>query len=492
MLSLLPADPSARAPVRAALRAHRPFVAALAVGTALRVVAMLGYRGVLWFPDSLSYLGIAVRPYPYQDRVQGYAMFLRALLPLHNLGAVAAVQHLLALTMAVACYLVLRGTFHLPSWAATLATVPLLLDGFQLQLEQLLMSDVLFTWYVLIGVVALLWRPRSLPVAGFAGLLFGLASVTRSVGLPLVVVVGVCLLIRGTGWRPVGVLVLCCLPPVLAYAGWFHAYWGRYGLTNGTGIYLYARTTTFVDCGRLDLTPREAKLCPTEPVGQRPAAPNYVWHVGALGRIGPVGAEFTPANDALARGFAVKAIVAQPGGYLRAGLDDLARTFTWRREPYPNRYDTVHYLFPDRRHLSYPGRTSDDSSVRMPASRQNAADLRRYAGSDTGRPTVVEPYAGFIRSYQRSIHLPGTLFGVILVAGLLAMLARLRALGGRALLPWAVAVTLIVLPPFTVTFDYRYVLPAVPLACLAAAIAIGDLRRHRPNAEGHAQDEPGG
>ena len=40
-------------------------------------------------------------------------------------------------------------------------------------------------------------------------------------------------------------------------------------------------------------------------------------------------------------------------------------------------------------------------------------------------------------------------------------------------MPWLISLALIVEPAATAEFDYRYVLPAVPFACLAAAMAFG-------------------
>jgi hypothetical protein len=105
---------------------------------------------------------------------------------------------------------------------------------------------------------------------------------------------------------------------------------------------------------------------------------------------------------------------------------------------------------------------------------------------------VVAPFADVIRGYQRYAWLPGTVYGLILLAGLGGMVLAWRRLGGEALLPWTISLALIVIPAATAEFDYRYVLVAVPFACLAAAMAFspgtagGDLvrrlgkRRQRP------------
>jgi hypothetical protein len=95
----------------------------------------------------------------------------------------------------------------------------------------------------------------------------------------------------------------------------------------------------------------------------------------------------------------------------------------------------------------------------------------------------VAPFANVIRGYQRYVWLPGTVYGLILLAGLGGMVLAWRRLGGEALLPWTISFALILIPAATAEFDYRYVLVAVPFACLAAAMAFspgtagGDLVR---------------
>ena len=51
-----------------------------------------------------------------------------------------ALQHLVGLAMAVALYLMMR-RHGVPRWLAAVATAPILLDAYQLQIEQTIMPD---------------------------------------------------------------------------------------------------------------------------------------------------------------------------------------------------------------------------------------------------------------------------------------------------------------------------------------------------------------
>src|SRR5260370_39354853 len=84
-----------------------------------------------------------------------------------------------------------------------------------------------------------------------------------------------------------------------------------------------------------------------------------------------------------------------------------------------------------------------------------------------------------MRGYQRFVYLRGPLLAIILLIGFAAIvrswlgggIRRLREWGGPALLPWLTAVGLLLTPVATAAFDLRYVVPAVPVACIAAALA---------------------
>jgi hypothetical protein len=73
---------------------------------------------------------------------------------------------------------------------ATAATLPVLLDGFVIEDEHMVMAEALFTFLIMLSMLLILWpRTRSRqvpwPVALLAGLLAGHAVDVRSEGLPV-------------------------------------------------------------------------------------------------------------------------------------------------------------------------------------------------------------------------------------------------------------------------------------------------------------------
>src|SRR5580693_10486690 len=88
---------------------HPQFSVALAVGAVLRLLAMLGYPGALWFAgDSYVYVGAALRLQPDLSKTTGYSLFLRALEPAHSFTLVTGMQHLMGLAVAVMVYALAR------------------------------------------------------------------------------------------------------------------------------------------------------------------------------------------------------------------------------------------------------------------------------------------------------------------------------------------------------------------------------------------------
>ncbi|MEU1730193.1 phospholipid carrier-dependent glycosyltransferase [Streptosporangium sp. NPDC020145] len=456
-------------PERAALEPLRQrwFLVVLGLGVVLRALAMLGYRPALWFPDSYTYVVTAMRPRPDLVRPAGYSMFLRLLEPLHSFALVAGVQHLLGLLTGVMVYLTAR-RLRAPAWAATLACVPVLLDAYQIELEHLLVSDTLFTTLVVAAVCLAVREPGSqrgrMAGACAIGLLVAAATLTRTVGLPLVALLGAWLLYRQRGRVAVAAVTLAAAAlPILGYGVWFHATTGRIGLVGANGAFLYAKTMTFADCAVMRPSAELAVLCDPRPPASRPPSQEYLW-----GQDSPLvrlpGITFTRETDALAGEFASLAIRSQPLDYLGSVLTELGRSFTLDRPVYPDQEIYDHYLFPA---------ATPEPPGRYPA--LVGASFARLYERGPIETEVVEPYAGWMRAYQGVAALPGAaLLVILLLPPVVAGVRRARSAGSVPVvwaLPWATAVTLLVMPAAVAEFDYRYVLPAVPLACLAAAFA---------------------
>jgi hypothetical protein len=111
-------------------------------------------------------------------------------------------------------------------------------------------------------------------------------------------------------------------------------------------------------------------------------------------------------------------------------------------------------------------------------------DVVSYGHASPSR--VVEPFASLIIFSQRILYTYGPLFGLIMVVGL-GGLVRIEGLRERrprlawsrragSMLPWVTGVVLLVFPIATADFDYRYLLPVLPFASLAAGLAFAPAR----------------
>jgi len=451
------------------LAAHWQFSVVLVVAVALRCVVMLGYRPILWYSDSYNYIADAVDHIPDVMRSSGYPLFLLALLPLHNLTLLAALQALMGVLIGVASYAVLRRR-GLPWWGATLPALPVLFDVFELQVEHMVMSDALFIFLITVAVAALCWFDQPpVTVSVIAGLMIGYAAIVRTVGEPLLAVVVVALLLRRVNWKRVGLLLVAGLVPIVGYMAWYHSYHGQYALDGASGTFLYSRVSSFSECAKMPNLPQDLKvLCDPRSPDQRPSSQEYLWSRSTpLVRISGSN-QFSKHADSIAGQFAKDAIEAQPVAYAEAVLTDLGHTFSWNR----TRSD-ITGSGPSFRFQAHVTPVTKNSTLWWVLYySQDRYGLERYAGPSLGQPTVVKPYSSFMIAYQKIFYLRGTLLGVILLIGAAGIIARWRRWGGLALLPWAVAAALVVLPPMTAGFSYRYVLAAVPLACLAAGLAV--------------------
>jgi hypothetical protein len=459
---------------------HWQFTVVLAAAILIRIIVILGYPPILWFNDSYTYVYDAVTHIPDVVRPNGYPFFIDLLLPLHSAYPLALLQAAMGVVMGVLIYALLRRR-GLPWWGATLAAIPVLFDSYELHVEHMVTADTLFIFLATVAIVILCWNDRpSVPAMAVAGLLIGYATLVRSVGQPLLVVVLVAMLVRRVGWRRLVTLLVAGVVPIAAYMIWFHGTYGRYGLTESSGTFLYSRVSSFAQCDKINPSADVRALCDPTPPYLRPVSGEYLWadnekwpdnkvttplfnlyhsHDNSL--------RFTPTVNRMAEKFAREAILAQPADYLRVVAHDTLHTFGWNREPDPNNYYG------------------------------NGPAFQFVSGKTLNAliPWWANPYPGdaaAMKTYQARQEFGGPgLLGLIVLIGAAGVLARWRRWGGIGLLPWLVGALMIVLPPMTAGFSYRYVLAAIPATCLAAGLAFArrpgdksvgalaaDLRRH--------------
>jgi hypothetical protein len=458
------------------LAEHWIFGVALVLGLALRVITMLGFPPAIWYGgDSVSYVNSGLRLFPGTSRESGYGLMLDLLRPFHSFAVVTGVQHVMGLVSAVLIYALLRHRYRLPAWGATLATLPVLLDVYVIQLEQEILADCTFTFLAVLALTLVLWWPDdqrpgwSMPAAA---VLLGVASAFWPVGLPLLILLLAYMLLRKFGWRRVVATALAGAVPLLAYMAWFDSRYKQFAFNDSDGIFLWSRTMSFAECSVIKPPADLRPLCPTGPPSSRQAAPDYIWENNSpIMLVGTGTAKFSKQRNALAEQFAIKAIEAQPLAYADTVLKGWLLTFTWNRPDVPSAVMASRYQFTQATNTWADSGTSEAAAL--------AKVQREYTDGHTADTREVQPFANFMIDYQTFGYLRGTIIGLLMLIGLGGIIRswrgggfrRLRGWGGPALFPWIAALCMEVVPPATADYSLRYVVPTIPAACLAAALA---------------------
>jgi hypothetical protein len=476
------------------------FSFALLAGFLVRLVAMIGYPGALWFSgDSFVYVGAALRPQPDLSKVTGYSLFLRLLLPFHSFTLVTLVQHLMGLAIAVMIYVLLRRVGVSRVWA-TVATLPQLLDGYIVEDEHMIMTETVFTFCLFLATLLVLWKPvTSWWVALIAGLLVGYAAIDRTEGLGAVVLFPVFLLIRSLcalgwrrlrGWLVAVAMAVGAVAPVAAYDVWFHHDTGTWSptMTRSGGFYVWGRVSSFANCAEIKAPADVLKYCPTEPLTDRTAPGSFVWSAPQVHQdMDSVGGPVSVKGNDLLTKFDIAAVESQPVDYLKDVVKGVGMSFGFPRVNYPGAGTVYYYDF----HLHYVTSTYNTLPPKNKSWIHGGtaySDWLSYGHQNPG--VVVKPVAILILGYERVFYTWGPLLALIMIMGLGGVLTiRRRREKSRwavrlswqrrvgSMFPWIVAVILLVEPIATADFDYRYLIPVIPFACLAAGLAFAPRRR---------------
>lgn len=451
---------------------HWLIILLLTAGAVVRALVMRAYPPAFWFmADSRLYIAVSgdVKPGgPGAANTIGYPFFLRLFRWTDSFAVVTAVQHLLGLGLGALLYVFLRRR-GLPGWLAALGVAPVLLDGRQITLEHYLLGEAVFTVLLTGAILLLLWRERpAWMLCASAGVLVTAAALTRSVGVGICGVLLVYLLVRRVGWKQVVAYGLVVATLLVGYMSWNEAETGKFGLSNAQGRYLYARTAIIADCAKLELTDEQRKLCPPEPLDQRPErADYYLW-------VSPILHPYGNDQDAFVGTFAKAVITQQFGDYLGSVLKDVSK-----------------YLVPGTQAMG-PPMTCLSNWWTMPADLRDtgapdsrckpllASGDRFLADPADPRLAPSSPSRELLSDYSRLVRVPAWVLGLSVLLAFAALVWRVRR--GRwldgldAALLVGVGLAMMVVAVATSMYEPRYGVPSITLMSAGAALAVHRLR----------------
>jgi hypothetical protein len=476
----------------AMLRRHWLMAVLLSAGVVLRVIVMIAYRPALLYTDSLKYLYNA---WPGSDPV-GYKIPLHLILLFGNLETIAAVQHALGLAMAVTIYIMLVRR-SMPRWLAACAAAPVLLDAYQLQIEQTVIPDVWFEALIVAGLAVLLWSPKlTLQTAAAGGLLLGSSATVREVGIILVLPALTYVLVTSEGWRrTVGIgaaLAAAFGVPVIAYCSISYIADGHFRLSHAGAPQAYGRAALAADCATLRIPSYERALCATyrqksllgnDGLDHLPASPLVTYRA-------PRGMN----KPSITSDFVYTVLYQQPLNVLNGVARDAVKLFALTRNTRPGdppisrwqfqgryptyglRLDASHY----RRFIAVNREGFIVVGLNNMGSTHGPYTYRTLSPALGSKETVDKPLAGFLRLYQLGGGFtPGPLYAVAALAGLLGSLAlfrrsmagRQRELAYACLLTFTTAAAVLLISDFF-EFSWRYQLPAVVSLVPAGVLGI--------------------
>ncbi len=462
------------------IRRHWLVTALLTVGLALRVMTALAYRPALLYIDSIKYLFGA---YPGNDP-PGYQLMLAPLVGTVSPAVMAGAQHVLGLGIAVTIYVLLlrRGA---PRWLAALATAPVLLDAYQLQIEQTIMPDVVFEALITAGLAALLWhrRPRVVLIA-VAGLALGASATVREIGEIFLLPGLLFLLLALPRWRTMckgaAIFAVAFALPILGASYRDAVALHHFGLAPYAGGTIYGRFAEAADCATLKLASYERPLCPT-PAQQR-MGPDWLDH----SHTSPVRTYVAPPGHSRSQavsGFDRRVLTQQPLRVLSLVGKDALKLFALQRIRFPGdapinrwQFQTSYPQYPP--YVAIHGKMIYFAQLSESTGQLEPLGTSRLIGG--GPPVVVHPLASFLRSYQLGGgYTPGPLFLIAVLAGAAgsAMLLRRRLDPARrdaalaCLLVFAAGVSVLLVSD-AFEFTWRYQLPALVTIIPAGALGL--------------------
>jgi Dolichyl-phosphate-mannose-protein mannosyltransferase len=409
----------------------------------------------------------ATDPLANPQHPPGYSLFIAALgLITHSVGAFVVLQHLLGIASALILFAGVRRLCGSP-WPGVIGAGVILLGADQVYLEDLIMSETLFTLFLVSAIYAAsraLERPRRWwPWPVMTAVLAVATGITRTSGLFLIPVLFLALLLARPRpwlprWRPLTALagVAFALLLVLATANSLDG--NRFGVSPSPGWHLYARVAPIADCKQFTPPKGTEVLCERTAPADRFGIDWYLYdpQSPALRYFGPLG-----TDDSKLDAFARQVILHQPIAYFESVLPDIEA-----------------YFFPDSYGAWKSGRGTDIDGQLSWGRAEDAGE--EQVSTQRGMETFFSPFSLTRRfrtitalyHYQRIVRVGAsllTLSTLLVFAGLFVGPRRNRI----AILVLGVSgLAIIVLPVFGSNYVGRYMVPPSGPIVAAAAIAL--------------------
>jgi hypothetical protein len=464
--------------VRALLPAHRALVALLIIAALVRILVATAYRPSLFYSDSWMYLDMAYGHHLADDRPAGYAAALALIgLPGRSLLAITTLQHLAGLATGALAYAVLR-RLTVDRRLALVAAGIILLDGYAITLEQMILAEAFFTFALMLSAFLVVGERSRRSIAA-SGLVLAGATLLRTAGAFAIPVWLAYVLVRHRDLRAFALASCALALPLLAYATVYKQEKGTFGLTAAQGWFLYGRVGEIADCSKFRPPDGTADLCQSA-TARKGRGPGYFLWSGnspANRRFGLPG-EHREADAPLGQ-YARATVKARPLAYARIVSRDFAKYFE-------------------------PGVGSggdSDAAISLPAHPRKDPPMineRVRAEYFPGYQPDLHAGAAGARRYQVVAHTPRALIALCVLATLAALIAaafRRKRYGldrwPEAFLLTGMGVAMLVGSVATSAFIVRYLVPTVPLIVCGGALALADLlaagsasrRRVLPSAE---------
>ncbi len=450
-------------------------LAIIAAGGCLRWAWMLAYRpAIVGYPDEISYMVLAKGGQLWAEPARdfGYPLFLREIGRLvEPLSGIILMQHVFGIATGVILFLLVRRT-GAPSWLGLLPAAIVMLNGTEVILEHMVLTEALF---ILLVSSALYCAARAGETdAGWswalaAGIMLGAASTVRVVGLPLLaVVIPWLLFVKARHLRARAVRTGAAMLGVAAVLGPYavaqHAATDHWGVTPRAGIWnLYARVAPFADCRKFTPPAGTEALCEQTPPEKRTLTVegyNFLSASPANQLFGVAGSSDDPQVNRLLGQWTREVIIHQPWDYARTVIEGLGAYIVRTRLVFANR-DGI-----GPNYEQFYGQVIFDPAVTQSAISWPLAQFYLTPGL-----LVRQGWVDRLIDYEEYARVKGWQMFLLMslsIAALVAPRGQARRVG---VLLFATAWMSLIIPPATHWWDPRAAI--VPLGILAAAAALG-------------------